>query len=519
MSHPGTLVWLARHESRLAWRDWLAMMTAGGRWRTRSVAITCLIVLVSMHLLALSVVGRYAGISEPDKATLVTITGCVLMSWSLMVSQALESVTRAFYTRADLDLILSSPVAARKVFVVRMATMALSITGMALLLAAPAINVLALRGGSHWLVAYGAVVALGASASAVALALAVALFRIIGPRRTRLVAQIVAAVIGAAFVIGVQIAAILSADTKLTSTLLSRFALLSSDTVLALAPDTDSVLWWPARGVLGDLDALAAGLAILIAAILLVSRNFADHVIVATGATQAAPQRARAAHAFRRLPPKRMLRRKEWILLRRDPWLLSQSLMQLLYLAPPALLLWRGFGSRSEAATLIVPVLVMAAGQLAGGLAWLAISGEDAPDLIATAPVKTSQIVQAKIEAVLGAIMLAFSPFVLALALISTWTAVTAAIGALTAAGAATTIQLWFRAQARRSHFRRRQTSSRIATVAEAFSSIAWAATAALAAAGSLLALVPGAVGLVVLACTRKLSPRGASAAPPPSDR
>jgi ABC-2 type transport system permease protein len=168
---------------------------------------------------------------------------------------------------------------------------------------------------------------------------------------------------------------------------------------------------------------------------------------------------------------------------------------------------------------LIVPVLVMAAGQLAGGLAWLAISGEDAPDLIATAPVKTSQIVQAKIEAVLGAIMLAFSPFVLALALISAWTAVTAAIGALTAAGAATTIQLWFRAQARRSHFRRRQTSSRIATVAEAFSSIAWAATAALAAAGSLLALVPGAVGLVVLACTRKLSPRGASAAPPPSDR
>jgi ABC-2 type transport system permease protein len=184
--------------------------------------------------------------------------------------------------------------------------------------------------------------------------------------------------------------------------------------------------------------------------------------------------------------------------------------MQLLYLAPPALLLWRGFGSRSEAATLIVPVLVMAAGQLAGGLAWLAISGEDAPDLIATAPVKASQIVQAKIEAVLGAIMLAFSPLVLALALVSTWTAATAAIGVLTAAAAATTIQLWFRAQAMRSHFRRRQTSSRIATVAEAFSSIAWAATAALVAAGSLLALVPGAVGLIVLACTRKLSPRGA---------
>jgi len=516
VSHPGTLVWLARHESRLAWREWLAMMTAGGRWRTRPVALTSLIVLVALHLFALAVVGRYAGVSDPDKATLITITGCVLMSWSLMVSQALETVTRAFYTRADLDLILSSPVAARKVFVVRMATMALSITGMSLLVAAPAINVLALRGGAHWLMAYGAVVALGASAAAAALALAVTLFRTIGPRRTRLIAQIVAAVIGAAFVIGVQIEAILSADTKLSSTLLSRYALLGSDAVLAVVPDTDSMAWWPARAALGEFDALAAvligGLAILIVAIVLVSRNFADHVIAATGATQAAPQRAHAAHTFRRAPPKRMLRRKEWLLLRRDPWLLSQTLMQLLYLAPPALLLWRGFGSRNEAATLIVPVLVMAAGQLAGGLAWLTISGEDAPDLIATAPIKTSQIVQAKIEAVLGAIMLAFSPLLLALALVSAWPATVAAIGVLTAAAAATTIQQWFRAQARRSHFRRRQTSSRVATIAEAFSSIAWAATAALAAAGSLVALVPGTVGLIVLACTRKLSPRGRSA-------
>ena len=51
----------------------------------------------------------------------------------------------------------------------------------------------------------------------------------------------------------------------------------------------------------------------------------------------------------------------------------------------------------------------------------------------------------------------------------------------LLAAGAATAIQLWFRVQARRSQFRRRQTSSRIATFAEAFSSVGWAATSVLA--------------------------------------
>ena len=93
--------------------------------------------------------------------------------------------------------------------------------------------------------------------------------------------------------------------------------------------------------------------------------------------------------------------------------------MQLLYLLPPALLLWRAFGSHSGDLVLLVPVLVMAAGQLAGGLAWLAISGEDAPDLVATAPIPPRWIVRAKIEAVIGSVALVFAPFVVALALVS----------------------------------------------------------------------------------------------------
>ncbi len=43
-----------------------------------------------------------------------------------------------------------------------------------------------------------------------------------------------------------------------------------------------------------------------------------------------------------------MLRRKEWKLLRRDKWLMSQTLMQLLYLIPPAFMLWHSFGQGSS---------------------------------------------------------------------------------------------------------------------------------------------------------------------------
>ena len=155
--------------------------------------------------------------------------------------------------------------------------------------------------------------------------------------------------------------------------------------------------------------------------------------------------------------------------------------MQLLYLVPPALMLWRSFSESSAAIVLITPVIVMAAGQLAGGLAWLTISGEDAADLVATAPLPPSRVIRAKIEVVLIAIGAIFAPLIAALAFASVTQAVVTALGVIIATVSATAIQLWFRVQAKRSQFRRRQTSSRLATFAEAFCSIGWAATAALA--------------------------------------
>jgi ABC-2 type transport system permease protein len=151
--------------------------------------------------------------------------------------------------------------------------------------------------------------------------------------------------------------------------------------------------------------------------------------------------------------------------------------------------------------------LIMAAGQLAGGLAWLTISGEDAPDLVAAAPVSARRVMRAKIEAVMGGVAMVFAPFVALLALLSPLVALVLAVGVAAAAASATAVQLWFRTQAKRSLFRRRQTSSRVATFAEAFSSIAWAATGALAAAGTVLAVIPGVLALLILVGTRLISP------------
>jgi len=183
------------------------------------------------------VVGRYANVAalNPNKLTLVVITGSALLSWSLMLSAG-AGVGDARLLRPRRSR--PHPVLAGR-------------RPPALLRAHRGHGVLdhrhghaagwrlhrrpGVRGGLRWLGAYGVVVAMGVTATARwRLPSPIALFHLIGPRRTRLVAQIVSAVIGAIFVIGLQAGAILSYGT------LSRIAFLESDTVLALVPAIDS---------------------------------------------------------------------------------------------------------------------------------------------------------------------------------------------------------------------------------------------------------------------------------------
>ena len=113
MSSAAALTWFARHEIRLAWREWLAMMTGGRRKRKRAALIGLIVFAAIMHLPAYAVIGRFADLQAPlDKSSLIVITATIFLAWALMLSQAIESVTRVFYARADLDLIMSSPVTA-----------------------------------------------------------------------------------------------------------------------------------------------------------------------------------------------------------------------------------------------------------------------------------------------------------------------------------------------------------------------------------------------------------------------
>src|ERR1700685_2945144 len=113
------------------------------------------------------------------------------------------------------------------------------------------------------------------------------------------------------------------------------------------------------------------------------------------------------------------LRIKERRVVWRDPWLMSQLLLQAAYTTPLAVILWRGGGPTGTIGVAFTPALVVIAAQLAGALSWIALSVEDAPDFLTTAPLSRADIERAKIAAIGQPIALILSLPLAALALAS----------------------------------------------------------------------------------------------------
>src|SRR6185437_5086518 len=152
MSQARSLAWFARHEARLSWRDTLSMMTAGRPDRERRVIFWILSFALFLHGIAYLVLQRYVGPNiHVDAKTLIAVTSAILLSGSAMLSQAMESITRIFYSRSDLELILSAPARADKLFAVRIGAMAFSATLVSVFLIGPFIDILIWRSSLRWI--------------------------------------------------------------------------------------------------------------------------------------------------------------------------------------------------------------------------------------------------------------------------------------------------------------------------------------------------------------------------------
>jgi ABC-2 type transport system permease protein len=499
----GSFVWLAAHDLRQSWRGFEA--TLGGLSRAKAA----MLVAVVLGLHALFWWGqRHFGDAADDARLSPYIALGVLFVLPGIVAQSVTAATRMLYAHGDLDLLFASPVSARAVLGAKAVAIAANAIAWFAIVLLPLANVNVLAGHLHWLAVYPALLACGLFGAGIGIVLALALFAAVGPRRARIVSQIAAATVGASFMLGLQAYAFAPGARAALAT-----AMQSS--VESPWSGWRGLLALPARAAAGDVPALAlwliVAIAVLAAATFALGETFARAVLTAAGAPPS-PTRQRKSHVFR-ASLGATLRSKERRLILRDPWLISQILLQVVYMAPVSLVLWRNGGATGSPGVVFAPLIVVVGAQLAGSLAWLALSGEDAPDLLRAAPVSPGRIERHKIEAILAPVALVLCAPVVALAIVSPWSGLWTGLFTLGASVSAALLNLWRQSPARRSRMLQRHSQSKIVGMIEHVLSIVWAVGAAMAVMGSWSALIPVAAACVILRLSRSPAPRVSLAA------
>ncbi|MFC5513664.1 hypothetical protein ACFPOU_21410 [Massilia jejuensis] len=394
-ARPGSVPWLLRHELRLFWYARLAAGKPGAprraNWR---VAGGGLLLWLGWHagvFAALRAIGPSAGM--PPWQFVIAVTAILLGTFLFMLSSALKTSVETLFERGDMDLLLSSPLPSHSIFVVKLAGMAAGVAALYLFFLAPLAHVGLLLGQFRWLAVYPVLLAMAVIAASLAMLLTLMLVRLLGARRTRVVAQVLGALAGASLFLLSQAGTFLSQDSGPPSSAMA--------TVMAAAQvlEPQSPLLLPARAALGDGGAVAVIAAIgVLCALLTVGTT---HRFFVRGLQQAASSNRVPKHTgpvrfrFGRGMPALVVA-KEWRLVRRDPHLVSQVLLQLLYLLPLCFLVFREN-------TLQIPAfaagLTMLCGSLGASLSWIILLAEDAPDLLATSPAKAATLRQAKLAA------------------------------------------------------------------------------------------------------------------------
>lgn len=504
-SRPGSILWLMQHELRLFWRR--------GKKRALSGLVMAGILLTVWMLFSYLIFSRVGPIIPPppfvtgpgDGFALMIVTIALAFMGSVMTSGAILAAVDAIYTRNDLDLLLSSPVSPWRVLVVRSSAIAIGALPIYAGLLGPPLLWMAIFSSPLWLASIIVLVTMAFAATGLALLIVTGLFRLIGPRSTRVLAQILSAVAGAAIFLGFQYFNISSRDTSFSSAEMQA-------TIAGLDIDPNAFWLFPARAFTGEIISTVLWLALVAVLFPLGVYIFSRSYVSDAAAASAMGRRKRASDvrvAEVRGGLMQSVIRKEFRLISRDPLLLSQIGLQLLYLLPLGFILVRPDSGMQLTPAAFAPALSLLASMLAGSLIWITVSAEDAPDLLASAPVSPRMVDRAKLTAAITPVLLLMVIPLAALLARDLWAGAWATAGVTCAAFAAALIGLWRRNPgSRRDFVRRRAKASVLVGLGQAIVTLGITGTVGLGAYGyPWLAIIPAILAMALLGALYKPTP------------
>ncbi len=480
---PGGFAWLVCHELRLALRG-----TGRRRWIARAVPLLLIAAFPVVGGVALALLIAHL---EPGHrhgfgyATPLGWFGAAGLAVVLaMLPFAAMRVQQTFHDRGDLDLLLGAPIPPSRVLAAKAVGVALGVAAPFLVLIAPFGIARGVLGHPRWLATVAMVGVDAVLATALAMLAVGAMIGAVGPRPARVVVQLGGALLGGTLFLASQAPNIAPG--------------LARHVVEVAARPWPMPLDWPARATRGEPVPFAAMIAVAAGAAWFAAHTAARSFVDARDGDRHRG-RARTTVVRFRGGLTRVIVAKELRLIARDPELIMQVALRLIYLIPAAALLARG--QHGDVAPAIAAAATGFAGLLSASLAWIVVAAEDAPDLLAAAPRRAADVARAKLIAA------TLIPVAL-LAAVAATVAVSGAVGAgvaalgvgTVAAVTAALVQAWFGTPAPRSAFRRRQQASFVVGIGELVLAGGWAACANLAARGSPWALAPALLAAAIMA-------------------
>lgn len=475
LSRPGTLPWLVLHELRLSFR--------GGKGK-RGLWIRAVLVLLY------AVIGTVAGFAmrgadmRIDGDALRIATAGIVTILSFMIAQVVIGAQRTLYESGDLDLLLSSPMPGNRVMEAKTLGLAGSAATTFAFLLFPIVIPFAILAMPRLIAIIPSLGALALIGASLGLGLALVLVRLLGSRGARAAGQILAAFLGAMVFLISQLA--MQRDELPTGGRMAGFIAWMRENGLGAEGWSAT----PARAVLGEPLPL---LTFLLFALLLfagTSIAFRRHFLLSyqkagdrgAGKVRARKGQGRRARGLFSGGLLRAILAKELRLILRQPEIIFMIALRLIYLAPLIIIGLNAGGSEAIGVPMLAAVGAIAAGQLAGSVAWLTISAEDAPDLLAVSPVAALKLKRLKLVAAL----IIVAPFALIVPAIIAASdpaaAIVAIIGSILAGYAGGAVEMAFGKPQRRSSFTKRQQGSFLVSLISLFATMVVGALTAAAA-------------------------------------
>ncbi|HEY9665654.1 MAG TPA: hypothetical protein V6C91_02570, partial [Coleofasciculaceae cyanobacterium] len=405
----GTLPWLLHHELRLWWREF----SGKGAAKKFLLGFLALAIAGSMILLGFALRNGREVFSSTVPNWAIWIAASVwLIGFFYGFTQALNQSVIALFDRGDLDLLVSSPISSKTIFASRLLGVALEVFLSFSLIVVPFSILVSIIGIPRFLGVYPALIGLSLYAASLAMLLTLWLVRLMGARRARTFAQVLNALLTGFLFLLSQLPNVLSRSTnfRLEDKLIHLRFLFAEGSILG----ADSLLWFPARAIF--FDPLAVILTLLTSSALAWLAVETMHHSFITGTQQSVTrkhQRLRSneeKHFSSNL--NQIILFKEWRLIGRNPYLISQTFLQIVFLIPALYVVLSNNGSQAigNFTSFLATATVVIGSQLAATLIRICVSGEEAPDLLKSSPVDNRQIRQLKLLAALIPVWLLMSP-------------------------------------------------------------------------------------------------------------